>query len=119
MNKLALYFKIHGKYLFSLILFGSGPLFILWEFSPYPLPMVQYIVMGIIVLSQIAFFKERGFRRSLRSTTTIALSNELNRQPSNFEISKRLDFLVFSRNMTVIFSLISILFLMVYYNRFS
>lgn len=118
MNSIILFFKYQGKYFLGLFVLFVLPLFVLWQFSPYPLPMAQYIVIVAMVVFQYGFFKERKYRQSFRGRATKDLANELNRQPSNFEVSKRLDFIVSSRGFSIIFCIILIFVMMVIYGQF-
>lgn len=117
-RNLSLYFKYQTGYLLLLVLLFALPLALFFQYSPYSLPMVQYIVLGCLIVFQYFFYNEHLFRTREESRVIKTLQIELKRTPSKREINKRLNFLVTCRGGSIILAGLSIFCVMVYFNKY-
>ncbi len=111
---------IKNQYLYIILLYLVFvlPLGLFFEFSPYPLPKVQYFVLAIIYLSNYVFFKEVNFRSKIEKKVIDQLKKELNRTPSKNEIIKRQTLIVSHRFYSLLLSMFGVLILMIVYGQF-
>jgi hypothetical protein len=111
---------IRNQLLYIITLYGLFvlPLWLLFEFSPYPLPKVQYFVIGIIYLSNYVFFKESRYRAKIEKKVESQLKNELNRTPSKNEIIIRINTIVSHRFYSLLCAVFGVLTLMIIYGEF-
>jgi len=113
-----IYIKNQLGYLLFLFLIFVLPLILFYQFSTYPLPYIQYFMLGVLFLFQYAFFKEKEFRRSIEQKVTNQLQRELKRTPARKEINQRLNIVSRLRGVTIVLTAIEIIVVMFYYQKF-
>jgi hypothetical protein len=107
------------KTFFSLLfLFFVLPLGLFFHYSSYPLPYVQYVILGYLVIFQYAFFNEKNYRNKVEEKAKRQLGNELGRTPSKSEIVVRVSFFVDCRFVSVFLNSLFIVILMVFYRQY-
>lgn len=119
MNKsIARYFKHQKGYLLFLIVLFVVPLGLFFQFSTYVLPKVQYAVLGMLVVSQYVFYREKDFQQKIEKDVVRALKKELGRVPSMKEIHYRSNQIVYYRGVSIIITALCILALMLFFQQF-
>ncbi len=117
-NSIVLYIKHQKFYLAFLMGLFVLPLGLFLQFSTYQLPKVQYVFLATLFVSQYVFYKEKTFHRKIEGSVTGILKKELGRIPSRKEIYARSSQVVYFRGLSIVFSALSILILMVYFKQF-
>lgn len=111
---------LKNQYLYIIILYTVFvlPLGLFFEFSPYPLPKVQYFVLGLIYMSNYVFFKETTFRAKIEPKVVEQLKREMNRAPSKNDIIARVNLIVSHRFYALLTAMFGVLGLMLFYQQF-
>ncbi len=118
MRSLSLYIKHQKNYILFLMGIFVLPLGLFLEFSVYHLPKVQYVFLGVLVISQYILFREKDFRRKIEGDVNEILKKELGRIPSRKEVYARTGQVIYYRGFTIVVAALSIFALMVYYNEY-
>ncbi len=118
MNKVFLYFKHQWSYLLFLLGVFVLPLFLYLAFSPYKAPRLPLVVLGVLVLSQYAFYKEKDFRKKIEPSVTQILKREFKRVPSHQEVIKRSSLVVQFRGITIVVACLLMGLQMLIFNQF-
>lgn len=118
MKHLGLYLKYQSPYLVFLILVFVLPLELYLEFSPYKAEHLPLVVLGVLFVSQYAFYKEKDFRKKIESRVTESLKRELGRIPSGKEVIARSDVVVQHRGVSIVISALVMFILMFLYKEF-
>lgn len=113
-----IYIKNQIGYLSLLFFLFVIPLAMFFQFSTYPLPKVQYVVLGFLLVFQYAFYNEKKYRRKIRPKIIRQLQKERKRTPSNMEINNRTNLAVDCRDVTIILAVLAIILLMIYFKQF-
>jgi hypothetical protein len=117
-NSVVLYIKHQKFYFIFLMGLFVLPLGLFLQFSTYQLPKVQYVFLATLFVSQYVFYNEKKYRRKIEESVTGILKKELGRIPSRKEIYARSNQVIYYRGLSIVFSALSILFLMVYFKQF-
>jgi hypothetical protein len=112
------YFKHQWIYLVFLTSVFVIPLFLYLAFSPYKAPRLPLVLLGVLVLSQYAFYKEKAYRKKIESSVTEILKSEFKRVPSHKEVIQRSDVVVQYRGLTIILTCLVMVLEMLYFNHF-
>lgn len=118
MRSLSLYIKHQKNYFLFLIGIFVLPLGLFLEYSVYQLPKVQYVFLGVLIISQYVLFREKDFRRKIEGDVNEILKKELGRIPSRKEVYARTGQVIYYRGFTIVVAALSIFALMVYYNEY-
>ena len=117
-TSISLYFKYQTTYLIYLFSLFVIPLGLFFKFSPYQLPKVQYVVLALLYVTQVYFFKEIVYRNRLVKKLKISMERELKRTPSEKEIYSRCYSILRLRGVSIILSGLGILTLMILFQQF-
>lgn len=112
------FFKNQFGYIGLLFSLYVIPLALFFEFSPYPVPYIQYAVLGIIVLFHYVYFNERNFRHKIEPRISKQLQSELKRVPAGKEVIQRVNSVVQGRGISIVLTLLGIFCVMVYFKKF-
>lgn len=118
LKKFHLFIKYQSVYLAQLLIFLVLPLAAFFEFSIYPLPKIQYFVLGYLILFQYAFYNEKKYLRKITPKVTGHLQKELKRTPSLTEINSLARIIAETRQVTIIIVVLMMITVMIYYKEF-
>jgi len=113
-----LYIYHQKNYALFLLVVFLIPLALFFQFSPYDLPKVQYVVLAVLFFSQYMTFNEKSFHKRIEKRVSKSLSSELGRTPSRNEIAERSRLIVYFRGITISACFLFIMFLMFYFKKF-
>jgi uncharacterized membrane protein len=117
-KKFITFLKNQIGYIGLLFLLYVIPLALFFEYSPYPVPFIQYAVLGVIILFHYVYFNERSFRLKMEFRISKQLLSELKRVPSGKEKLLRANLVVQGRGISVLLALIGVFVVMVYFKKF-
>lgn len=117
MNKVELFFKIQFKYLVKLLFLFTVPLILFFQFSPYPLPYIQFVFIGALAASQYIGYNSVEYRKKMTPFIRRYLNQKLARVPKNEEINFAVSFAEDSRGFAILITGVSILLSMIYYGQ--
>lgn len=118
MKILTHYFRYQLNYLLFLIIVFVLPLWLYLQFSPYKAQYLPLVILGVLFLSQYAFYREKDFRKKIEGKVSESLKRELGRLPSGKEVIARSDVVVQHRGVSIVLSALSMFILMVLYKEF-
>lgn len=118
MKNFLIYIKSELLYLVLLLLAFVVPLGLFFQFSSYPLPKVQYVVLGVLLVSQYFFSSEKSYRRRVESKASLQMRREIGKTPSIKMINSRVNQLIVFRGISVSIAAFAILSIMVIYRQF-
>ena len=114
-----LFLKYQFSYFVLLFLVFVLPLALFFQFSTYPLPMIQYVFIGVLFCTQYAFFKEAKFRKKVESKVKGDLQEETQKVPSYQLIQRRIDEILKGRALSIGLNTFLILLIMLWFNKFQ
>jgi hypothetical protein len=112
--KLLLIFKAFVLIFLILVL----PLVILFAFSTFPLPNIQFAVIIIIFAKQYFFFNEHTFRNDSRFRAQKEITKQTGKPPGKKLIGKRVDEYILARHVGTALNIFIVLFITIYFGRF-
>lgn len=118
MTNFLIYIKSELAYLALLFIFFVLPLGLFFQFSSYPLPKIQYVVLGVLLLSQYFFYSEKAYRRRTECKASLQLRKEMGKMPSIKITNARVNLLIVCRGVSICTAALSVLTLMVIYRQF-
>lgn len=118
MNSLKIYLKHQSSYLLQLVVVFVIPLALFFQFSTYEIPKVQYAFLVLLFGTQYVFYREKDFQRKIEKSVAESLKRELGRTPSNKEINNRLIKITYYRGVSIIITALSIIALMLIFQKF-
>ncbi len=89
MSQVLLYMRLQYKLFLSLHFFCVLPLFLIYQFSPYPFDNLYFLFLALLLCLRIILFKDDTYLASLKKSVPTALASELGRVPSSSEIVVR------------------------------
>ena len=114
-RSLILYIKSQMKNLVALLLIFVLPFLLFLKLSPYEIPMLQYYILGSLIVYQYVLFDEKSYKHKLERIGHDQLKRELGRIPSKSEIVERVNSLVGLRHVSILITILTILSVMVFY----
>lgn len=118
MKHLSQFFKYQINYLLFLLGIFVLPLGLYFQFSPYKAERLPLVILGVLFVSQYAFYREKDFRKKIEQEVTQSLKKELGRLPSGKEVILRSTSVVQYRGVSIVLSALIILILMIIYKEF-
>ena len=112
-----LYLKTQYKFIITLTLFIIIPFLLACIYLP-KIPYLFYLFMIILVSLKLIVMDEKRFRDNIRPKVIKQLKKKNGKTPSNNEIFKRLKFHIASRDTSLVFIGLSLVFIAIYFNRF-
>jgi len=117
-KSISIYCKHQIHYLIFLLVLFVVPLMLFFQFSSYALPKVQYVVLAALIASQYFFYRKHEFQQKIEKDVISALKKELGRLPSKSEIVFRLDQVVSFRGVSIAITVLCILGVMLFFQKF-
>ncbi len=116
-NKVLILLKTQSLYFCGLILIFVVPLLLLFRYSPYQIPYIQYFVLGFLYLFQYMRFNEKNYRLQKSPLAKKHLTQEKGKIPSRSKINQRLNEMVEARGISLFFAGALIILLIVTFKK--
>lgn len=103
-----------------LLLFAASslPMILLFLFSPWEIPHIQYFFLGVIFVLRIIFFREEEFKKKLRLDSKSLLQKKMNRIPSEAQVIAHIDKRLEARNISFVMSVVVIFVVTIAFGKF-
>ena len=110
--------KFELKTIFLLYTLFVIPLALFYKFSSYPLPNIQYVLLGILFLWGYFLVDEVKYRNKIENRVVKLMKKDLGRTPSKKEIVIKVRELADGRLVSIVFTALGIFGCMLYFNQF-
>jgi hypothetical protein len=94
------------------------PLILFYKFSSYPLPNIQYVLLGILFLWGYFLVDEVKYRNKIEDKVVKLMKRDLGRIPSKKEIVIKVRELGDGRFVSIVLTALGIFGCMIYFNQF-
>lgn len=94
------------------------PLGIFYQFSKYPLPYIQYVLLGFIFLKDYYFHNEDKARKGLENIAKKELTKQIGKTPNHKAIVKRIELFYMSKHIANALNILAIITLSIIYKKY-
>lgn len=94
------------------------PLTLIFQFSPWEIPQIQYLFLGLLLVIRIVFFRQDEYKKNIKMVARERLRLKIGRVPSDPEIIDYIEKILNGRNVSFVAVTILTFFISVVYGKF-